>query len=262
MKFGRNARGVAAVSMLAFGVWGCGGGGHVSLPDNGGSNDTVEITGGVVPVSATTTTDIPASDTPGLTLLTLPGSASPTEVALATGDAIPAGTPLVVIPAGTSFISGLTGGARNSGDILINGKLIRSKVVNGQISPAIALPSGRYTMAVEGPYNIKQGSVTLTTQGASFQFDCNGRQLSLPTGLTGKIPANGSDNWKNSVAATFSSDYSTGTASLTIVHANGTMAQTRTASNGAVTFHDFSEDARSHIPVQGVQSINLVHLGD
>lgn len=262
MNFAKSTRSLAAASILALGLVGCGGGGHVSVPPT--NNPTpVAVTGGVTPVAVTTTTDIPASDTPGLTTITLPGDATPSVVALATGDAIPAGTPLAIIPSGTAFIDGLNGGARDPGDVRINGRLIRSHVVNGKLTPAVAIPTGHYTLTVEGPFTITSNGSTLTMQSAAFVFDCNGHQLSLPTGIDGHIPANGSDNWTNTLTATFAAPYNTGDASLTITHANGTLNQTRTVvasgDTGSCVFHDFQEDQQSHIPSQGVNTVTFTH---
>lgn len=255
--FRKGFSGFAIAALASASLVGCGGSSG-SLPAP--SPVPVEVEGGLVTKEGVTDAEIPASDSARTALVTVDGVS--VVVSLPAGVAIPAGTPLAIIPADTEFITGLSGGARNPGDIKVNGKIMGSKVVNGRIRPAIGVPSGRWTLEAEGPFTIRQGSSTLTMQKVAFTFDSNGRVTSLPTSISGAIPANGSNNWKNQLASTYVAPYNTGTARLTITHSNGTLDQVRDLISGVATFKDFADDQQSKIPAQGVNLVTFSHISE
>jgi len=242
---------------LSGSIVGCGGGLN-NLP--GIEPTPVVVDGGVETTSANVTDAVVASEDPNTILVAIAGTNE--TVTIPAGVSVAAGQSIAIIPDGTEAIIGLQGGARAPGDITINGKKSGAKVVNGKIHPAIGFPAGRYTLVAEGPFTIRQGSSTLTMQRVSFTFDCDGHSLSLPTKIAGSIPSNGSNNWQNSVTATFNTTYGTGPASLTITHANGTLTRTvdLDASRKA-TFTDFANDPQSQIPKQGVDLVSFSHVG-
>jgi len=99
-------------------------------------------------------------------------------------------------------------------------------------------------------------------QRVSFTFDSNGHQTSLPNEIHGTIPSNGTNNWTNSITATFLPAYGDGTANLTITHTNGTLARTVDLdAQKKATFTDFRDDPQSHIPAQGVDLVSFTHVG-
>jgi len=248
--------GLVAVAILSGSIVGCGGGLN-SLP--GVTPTPVVVDGGVTADSGVSTTDIPADSDPHTILVAIGGTNE--TVSIPAGVAVANGQEIAIIPDGTEPFVGLQGGTRAPGDITVNGKACGAKVVNGKIHPAIGFPTGRYTLVAEGPFTIRQGSSVLTMQRVSFTFDSNGKVLSLPVKVHGSIPSNGSNNWQNSLAATYNSTYGTGTAHLTITHANGTLDQiVNLDANRVGTFHDFQDDPQSKIPKQGVDLVSFTHV--
>lgn len=248
--------GLVAVAILSGSIVGCGGG-LDNLPSV--TPVPVNVDGGVEAQSGTSTTVITADEDPHTILVAIGGTNE--TVSIPAGVSVANGQELAIIPDGTEPFTGLQGGSRAPGDITVNGKKCGAKVVNGKIHPALGFPSGRYTLVAEGPFTIRQGSSVLTMQRVSFTFDSNGRTLSLPVLVHGSIPSNGSNNWQNTLAATYNSTYGTGTASLTITHANGTLQQTvNLDANRVGTFHDFQDDPQSKIPSQGVDLVSFTHV--
>jgi len=248
--------GLVAVAILSGSIVGCGGG-LSSLPGN--TPVPVNVDGGVTTETGTSTTVITADDDPHTILVAIGGTNE--TVSIPAGVSVANGENIAIIPDGTEAIVGLQGGSRAPGDITVNGKKCGAKVVNGKIHPAIGFPKGRYTLVAEGPFTIRQGSSVLTMQRVSFTFDSNGHVLSLPIGIHGSIPSNGSNNWQNSITANFIGTYGDGTASLTITHSNGTLARVVDLVSNKATFTDFRDDPQSHIPAQGVDLVSFTHVG-
>lgn len=249
MSLKKSMSGLATI--LIFGALaGCGGSG--SLPTNTQAPE-ITITGGVTPTTTTATTAITADGT----------SHSIGDAEIAPGISVASGESVAVIPEGTEFISGLSGGARvdAAGSIRINGQLVRAKIVNGKLSISLGFPAGRYNLSATGSFRVRGNGGVLTIQTISIDFDSDGHQLSLPMTLNGSIPTNGSDNWQNSLTATFSSAYSDGTAMLDITHTNGELKQTRPVTTSGVTFKDFQDDPQSHIPAAGIDTLHFQHYG-
>lgn len=247
----------AAAALITGATVGCGGG-LTSLP--GTTPTPVSVDGGVATSEGVVSSAIVGGSAPQSALITVNGVQ--TQVSFAAGISVGAGESVAIIPDDTTFITGLQGGARSPGDILVNGQPSGAKVINGHIHPALGFPHGRYTLTAEGPFTIRQGSSVLTMQTVSFTFDSNGHVLSLPTSIHGTIPANGSDNWKNSVTAGFNATYGAGSASLTITHSNGTLSRTVALDQSrTATFTDFRNDPQSQIPQQGVDVVSFTHVG-
>jgi len=253
----KRISGLVAVAILSGSIVGCGGGLN-DLPSV--TPVPVVVDGGVVAESGTSTTVVTADDDPHTILIAIGGTTE--TVSIPAGVSVANGEEIAIIPEGTEPFIGLQGGSRAPGDITINGKKCGAKVVNGKLRPALGFPKGRYTLVAEGPFTIRQGTSVLTIQRISFTFDSNGRVLSLPVKVKGSIPANGTNNWQNTLAATYNATYGTGTASLTITHANGTLQQTvELDANRVGTFHDFQDDPQSKIPKQGVDLVSFTHVG-
>jgi len=254
----KSIGGLMAASIVVAAVAGCGGNsGHI--PSNP-SNNVVPVEGGVQSLTGTSNTTVAATDSPQIIEVTL-ADHSVVQAVVPAGIAINAGDSVAIVPDNFTLLNGLTGGAsRDPGDIKINGHLSGARIVNGHLHPAVALPAGTYTLDAEGPFAVRNGSAQLTIGEFLFHFSSNGHRLSLPIGLTGAIPSNGSDNWTNSIIASFASPYDTGNATLKITHLNGTLLRTVNLVNGTATFTDFSEDQQSHIPSQGVSVVEFTHF--
>lgn len=252
--------GLVVASIVAAAVAGCGGN-HGGLPSTP-TNNTVEVNGGVDTKAANVNTTVAASDTGEIIEVAVSGQSAPVQAVTPPDTAVTAGEDVVIVPENTVLLNGLTGGAtRNPGDIFINGKKTRAHVVNGRIVPAIAFPAGTYHMRLEGPFSVRNGGSQLTIQEFILNFASNGHQLSLPASLTGSIPANGSNNWTNSVTAGFTNgEYVDGQATLRISHLNGVLQRTVDLVNGTATFTDFSNDPQSQIPAQGVTTVEFTHF--
>jgi hypothetical protein len=248
--------GLMVASIVIAAVAGCGGNGG-SVPPNP-TNNVVQVDGGVVTQEGSVLTGVAATDSPQTIEVDVNGTT--TQATVPAGIAVTAGEPVAVIPANTLLLNGLQGGAdRDPGAIIINGKPSGARVVNGRIRPALALPAGHYDLLAEGPFSVRQGANVLTIQQFLFHFDSNGHVLSLPIGLTGAIPANSSNNWTNSVTATFASAYASGNATLRITHLNGVLQRTVTIVGNTATFTDFANDQQSQIPAQGVETVEFTH---
>lgn len=247
---------MTAAAMMIVMMAGCGGSGHHLVPTT-----TVPVSGGVTPATGTVTTPVAASDTPQTITVNIGGT--PTTAILPAGLTVAAGQSVAVITPASIFISNLTVGAAGSrapGDVTLNNEPTGLHIVDGHLDQALALPAGTFTLSGEGPFSVQNGAAILTMQTVSFVFSSDGVQTSLPTALQGTVPANGSNNATNSVTTSFSSNYQSGTARLTITHTNGTLDQTVNLSSGSATFHDFNADQQSQIPVSGVNTVTFTHL--
>ncbi|AIE87420.1 hypothetical protein OP10G_4052 [Fimbriimonas ginsengisoli Gsoil 348] len=205
---------------------------------------------------------MPSSDDGGLVELTPAGETAPIQAAVPPGVSIAAGESVAIIPSDTTLLEGLEGGAdRNAGDITINGHFWKGvRVVKGRIRPAVVLPAGTYNVRLDGPFVVRQGANRLDVQAFVFHFRSDGHHISLPRKLKGQIPANGSNNWTNSITATFYPAFASGTANLHITHLNGTLNKTVALVGNTATFTDIQNDTQSHIPSQGVQVVEFTHL--
>lgn len=251
----KKVSGLSAAALMVVMMSGCGGSGHLSIP-----NTTVPVSGGVTSVPATVNTPVEASATPQTVTLTVNGTETP--VVIPAGVSVPAGSTVAVIPSNVTFISGLQTGARAEGDVTINDAPTGVTLVNGHLSEAIALPEGQgYTLNLEGPFTLGSGSSKLSIQqGFSFVFSVANGATSLPTTLSGEIPSNGSNNISHTVTASFGTGFTTGSATLTITHSNGTLSKTVDLSGGTATFTDLNAAGPSQIPGTGVFRISFSHL--
>lgn len=240
-----------ATALILGALAGCGGSG--SVPSNTQTPE-IAITGGVTTMEAVATTNIPADE----------DSHSVGDAEIPPGVAVAAGESVAIIPDGTEFISGLTGGVRapSAGSITVNGHLVRAKVARGKITPALGFPAGRYHLEATGPFSVRANGGVLTIQTISLDFDSNGHTLSLPKTINGSIPTNGSNSWTKSLTVTFPADYSSGSATLDITHVNGELKQTQPVTDSGATFRDFSDDPQSHIPAGGIDTLNFTHFGN
>jgi|GEM_PF-5939063 len=245
---------------LAFGIVGCGGGGNGSQPPT--LNSTVPLRGGVVTQTAPSPVAITAGATETTIPVTVSQSSSPVNIIVPAGVAVNAGQSLAIIPAGTQFIQGMEGGARGGpGTLTINGvPVIGSRILNGLLTVGIGLPAGNYDVALTGPWRITGSTgIGLNVNTFEFIFESNGHVTSLPTHLGGNIPANGSDNWQNSITTEFNATYGTGTAKLLITHENGTLNKTVGLASGVATFKQNSNSAAAQIPRTGVNLVQFSH---
>jgi hypothetical protein len=241
---------MAAFLMLA----GCGGG------SNAPTAETVEISGGAEAQEGIAQEGVIASDESTTIDVTVNGAT--VEAVVPANVDVAVGQELAILPQNTAFIGGLTEVPQNRGpgDIWVRGRRTGVRLVEGRLSRALAFPAGQYDLRAEGPLRVGQGATSLTMANVRFFFSSNGRQLSLPTSITGRIPANGSSNWQNSVTVTFGVPYRTGTASLSIDHRNGTLSKSDPVdANGTATFADLYQDSASMIPDRGVDRIDFTH---
>lgn len=248
---------LAAAAILVGATVGCGGG-LSGLPPV--QPVPVNVNGGVTSVMGTATQAVVADGDSHTILVNVNGSN--VAVVIPAGVSVAIGDQIAIIPDGTTPIIGLAGGARNPGDVFVNGKITRAHIVNGKLHPALGFPKGRFTLDGEGPFTVRQGTSVLTIQRVRFVFDSDGTSLSLPVEIAGKIPSNGSNNWQNSLSATYAAPWNNNTATLTITHANGTLNRTvNVGADGVATFTDFADDPQSHIPKQGVNLVTYTHVG-
>jgi hypothetical protein len=254
--------GIVATSILLGTVAGCGGSGSangIGLPP---LPPTVPLNGGLAAVTVTSPTTVISNGSDQTILVTLPGQTQPSTVVIPGSESVAAGQSMAIIPANTTLIQNLTGGATRqgaAGDLTINGLPSTVTVVNGTVSENIGLVAGNYTFLVQGPFTAHGNGNALTIQEFEFIFESNGSVLSIPTTIAGQIPANNSDNWQNSITFTFDPSYGTGTAELDIQHANGTMDKTVTLQNNQATFAKLSNTENGEIPIGGVNLVKFNH---
>lgn len=249
--------GVLMVATIVTGVLTSCGGSTSGVPP---LSETVPVSGGVHTLTAVSNNAVPGDNETSTTIQVTPaGSTQPIDVVIPPHVVVRVGDHLAIIPDDQEILSGLTTDNRNPGDIYVNNSKTTSHVINGRIQPPIGLPAGRFVLRAEGPLTVRQGTSALTFQSFVMNFDCDGVQMSLPIDFIGRLPGNGSNNWTNSVTATFASHYQTGTATLKVTHRNGTLSRTTPLSNGVATFIDYSLDGQSIIPSEGVDSITFTH---
>jgi len=251
--------GLLVASIVVAAVAGCGG--NTGGIPNSPTNNVVSVDGGVHAQGAVSNTSLSAESDSRVIEVTPAGSGTPIQAIVPPGIAVNSGDQLAIVPADVLLLNGLEGGAnRDPGDIKINGRLVPNlHIVQGRLNHALALPAGHYDLEASGPFSVRNGAAQLTIQQFIFHFNCDGRRLSLPVGLEGDIPSNGSNNWTNSVTATFTNPYIGGTATLKITHLNGVLQRTVDVVNGTATFTDFQNDPQSQIPSQGVTTVEFSH---
>jgi len=262
--FRRSLGGLIAASLVFATVSGCGGAGS----SNGAPITTqpvVPLTGGAVTTSVVSPTTVVASNVPQQIEVTLPGGSGPVVVWIPAGIAVAAGQSISVIPTATVFFQNMTGGSARApgnppGTITINNLASGVTIDNGSLNANLGLPSGNYEATIYGPFQVSNGSQQLNVQAFQFSFQSNGTAMSFPTTINGQIPANGSSNFGNSVTLTFAPAFGTGPATMTIVHANGTLKKTVQVAGASCVFSELGNNGENaQIPLVGVQSVAFSH---
>lgn len=184
--------GLLATALIAGGLIGCGGNG--SNPSS--SDEGVTASGGIQQSTAASTTEVPASDTTQLVTL---GGAS--VLVPPTATAIPAGTEYAVLAENIPIISntvGLDAQTRAFGDTIIrvlpNGPSVTLSGLfdrNFQLTRRVGFGPGSYQIEVDGPWEVTGGFKSVTTQKFVFDFTVNAGKATLPTSISGVLPANG-----------------------------------------------------------------------
>lgn len=259
-KFNRRllSGGLLAAFAVA-GVIGCGGS-SAGVPQR----DTVQLSGGAS--SQTGTSDNAAPANPNGQTISINGG-SGTAYLAPTTDSTPAGTTLTIIPTGTTIFAGLTRTAsRAPGDVFVNGVNSGLTVTqNGSLSGNLALLNNRkYTIYIQGPFYITNGSRTLTiNEGFEFDVLVRNNTASLPNRIEGTIPSDGGTASDMFLTVNYPSIFTGDSIELSVTKSNGNVSQSRTLLEamhnemviGQATFRDFVPDVV--VPEEGVQRVSL-----
>jgi len=274
---------ISAAGLISGALIGCGG----SSASTSGSNPTVQTTGGVTTSTGNSSTSAPTSTTPQQVQVTT-ASGTVTAVVPPGQPAITPSTTLCVIPAGTSFLNGLTPGFKKpatgsvkplqttpAGEVFVGytatGPWLDTGVslgANSQLSSAMAFaaPATSFLpnyMMVAGPLNVtgtafNGGTLTINTGFVlGFVVFADGMP-SLPGTLALKLPANsGTLAGGNYANVTIPSEF-IGAVGMSITWPGETKNQTKFDTSGTVSISvSSSGNASDNIPAGGVSTVAL-----
>ena len=255
--------GLTATASIAMIIAGCGGsgGGTVVVPGN------VNVSGGL---TAGTSTSAATVDATGGEQKIFNAFGTLVGV-LPQGQVVPAGGSFAIIPKGVPILNSLTLKGRASGDVWVNGILSSVKITNrttgsllqgAQLDGNLLLAAGTTNyLQLDGPFVVASGGQTLDINGSIYLTveTNNGGVTSLPSGISGTLPANGSSSSNGQVmTSTAGAAFGGRQFSLTIFHGNGTLSKTVTANgSGTASFNDIVSGSNSSIPTGGVTSVSL-----
>lgn len=274
--------GVISIAAIVSGLLiGCGGSGS----SNSAPGPTISTTGGISSTTGNSTTVVPSSASPQQVQVTL-GNGSTVTAMVPPGQ--PAFTPtstLSIIPSGVAIINGLAPGRfqrRTSGANPVNisynkgatwlytgvnfdssGTLTQNIALVAPILSGAGNNSKCYLQAV-GPLaltgTVNNGAV-LTIQQLIFGIVIDSLGVaSLPATLTLDLPGNnGLTVPSNSASVNYPlPDYATGTATLLFTWPGIVRAQTKSVTNGAVSYEGPSNSAPVRIPSGGVTTVEYL----
>lgn len=251
---------IAILLAMATTMAGCGGSGDCPAAPLPG----ITVSGGATAKSAITTVDLAATDSESTVNLQVDG-ATKSVVLPPLLNAVTTTTPLWVLPESTKFLNGFTrtGAAltRAPGDLIINGQLMTQVTMDpdGRLTKPLALPPGRYTFTLEGPWNLKSTTETLTTEVLTVTFDVTNNGIGFPTSIAGNFPGNGGiiDN-TYSVTVQVGPSFADTTMRLDVLKSTGNLAQTLNFVGSSGTFKDIASAGQAaQIPSNGVTEIIL-----
>jgi len=223
---------------------------------------TVSATGGVAAQNGTSATGASQSAAPQQVQVTRQDGSTVTAT-VPPGESFAAGTPVNVIPANQPFINGLSLApkTRAQGDVTVDGQASGVHVnPDGSLDQNLILTAGTHQVDAQGPFNVSDGTNTLTV--GNFRFVVlvlpNGNS-SLPVALNMRIPANGGSTENgNFVNVTFATpDFMTGQANLVVSWPGTNKNQTRPFNNGVANFADLSPNRGDTIPNDGVSYVQF-----
>ena len=265
MSASKNIYGLFAAVMLFGALVGCGGNGSNPSSD---TTPGLAVAGGVASSAGTSDAEIPASSAPSTIMV---GGES--VLIPATSTSYPAGTKVAVLSSSAPILSGVVGGGaltRALGDVIVRelpegNSTVLTGIVSSdfQLTQDVALLPGSYEITIDGPWNIVDGSKTLTTQ--TFIFDAtvttNG-EVSLPGSFTGSLPTNGSSTQQTGVSASGLVNGVFAGADATLSLSSGTSSISKTVAtveNGlgsaSFTFEDLV--GGFFIPSSGLDSVHF-----
>lgn len=264
--------GILASAAVVSGVLaGCGG----SSSSVQGLTPFVPVTGGVSGgTTATSNNSVSASTTPQQVQVTLPDGSTLTGT-LPAGQAINAGDVVGVVPPNQPIIGGISYAgpkrAASPGDLFVDGTDSGIQINPDTSFPVfVILPNGQHTLSESGPFNISNGNNTLTVQQFIFKLEVQSilgvGLISLPTSVTGRLPANGGSTANgNGVAVDLVGQFVGHTATLTVQWPGVTKAQTKRLNGISILGVQFAEakfrdplsDSSDVIPATGVNTVEL-----
>jgi hypothetical protein len=251
--------GLIAAALMMGAVVGCGGNGSNPTPNPTGP---ISLNGGISGDVGSSDTTIPASAVQQTATLTVNGSTLTNVTVAPNAVAAPPGTKLAVFPANVPIIESLDRSAhRAPGDIIINGQTIAGVTVNdqGRLSNPLAFTPGHYVIQVDGPWNLRSGDRVLNVGEFVITFDVNADGVSsFPEDITGQLPPNGGSTFDQQSFASFTVNnaFANGSATLTIVKANGNLSKTVDVPGTSATFNDiFAGGGNPNIPANGVDQV-------
>ena len=255
---------LALAALVVAAIAGCGGSSSSTTPGN-----QVNVNGGISTGTATSVTG--ANATAGPVQITL----SDGTIGTLTSGVIPAGGTGFIIPKGAFLFSNLRfpGGLKPSRathavyqtakngvpEFNLIGTVSSNQSSGVNLDKTIVYPtdSGNYDIRLTGPFEVVSGNTTLSIQGGiDLHFEISGGSISLPSTVTGQLPANNGSTRAIGIALNMTvPGFGNRQYRLAITKGGGNLDKTVTANGTAVTFTDLFNQGNATIPDQGISSI-------
>jgi hypothetical protein len=269
---------ISAAALVSGILTGCAG----SSASVSGQGGTVSTTGGISnasgsgPAGGTT-----ASSAPQQVQVNVGGTVE--TGTLPTGESIPPGGTVCVVPANQPIINGLTLGPKfhgvqttpastgtttvktaastgSQGEVDVDGTNTGLTVQpDGSLSGILLLTPGNHTITAWGSLVIVSGTQQLTVGKFNFGVVVGSDGVgSMPSAITMKLPANGGSLSNGSfVTVTYPTpDFATGSGNLAIGYSGITVSKTQLVKNGMTTFNSLNQNHPA-IPQGGVDTVTF-----
>jgi hypothetical protein len=238
-----------------------------------GASPIVVGTGGITNTSGTGPAGTSSGSTPSQVQVTVNGTVE--TGTLPANETIPASGIVATIPTGVPIINGLQFGPKfhgtksapttgAQGEVDVDGVNTGLTVLaDGSLSGILILVPGTHTIHAEGPFNIVNGTETLTVGQFNFGVLVGTDGVgSVPSALNFQLPANGGSLANgNFVTVTYPTpDFAGGTGTLTIQYSGISVVKTQTVLSGMATYRSLTSSAHSSIPAGGVDNVTFNYL--